>query len=147
MCTGNTEVAVVLMPTIRMLSLPTALFHSPPLCVCVRVCETTLQVPAASSSLVTGCTLSNVSSLQTRKLSEETGFHWCTALWWQNSTNTAECCGAAGSCTARESTPKRDPMCVDDEGGEVEETYLVQSLKSSLQGLCSSLSRHPATTS
>lgn len=27
------------------------------------------------------------------------------------------------------------------------EAYLVQSLKSSLQGLCSSLSRHPATTS
>lgn len=32
-------------------------------------------------------------------------------------------------------------------GGQNADTYLVQSSKSSLHGLCSSLSRHPATTS
>lgn len=57
---ANTEVAVVFMPAIRMLSLPTALFHLAQLCVricecvCVSVCSTAFQVPAASSSAVTG---------------------------------------------------------------------------------------------
>lgn len=32
---GNTEVAVVLVPAVRMLAVPTALFHLPPLCVSV----------------------------------------------------------------------------------------------------------------
>lgn len=60
-CMGNTEVTVVFMPAVRMLSLPTTLFHSPPLCFCllVYVCQHIIlhsEVPAASASLVTGRT-------------------------------------------------------------------------------------------
>lgn len=56
-CIGNTEVTVVFVPAVRMLSLPTALFHSPPLCFCllVYVCRHIMllsEVPAASASLV-----------------------------------------------------------------------------------------------
>jgi len=59
-CVRNTEVAVVFMPAIRMLSLPTALFHLTPtcvrVCVCVHMCNTALDVPAVSSSAAAGHT-------------------------------------------------------------------------------------------
>lgn len=93
------------------------------LCVCVR--NTALQVPAASSSLVTWCTSPHSLQTHTRFLKEQDSIG-AAALWWPdsiilNNRNTKSICWR--------------------------ETYLVQSLKRSLHGLCSSLSRHPATTS
>lgn len=60
-CMGNTEVTVVFMPAVRMLPLPTALFHSPPLCFCllVYVFQHIIlhsEEPAALASLVPGRT-------------------------------------------------------------------------------------------
>lgn len=58
-CMGNTEATVVFMPAARMLSLPTALFHSLPRCFCllVYVCRHIIphsEAPAASASPLTG---------------------------------------------------------------------------------------------
>lgn len=124
--------------------------------VCVSVCSTAFQVPAASSSAVTG---SNGPHTHTFFLSLKillVPTLRCLLPWQKNNHNNyiflkkeinqcikfhlnfpSTACLHEGCANKR--TNKRSKLDL--------KTYLVQSLKSSLHGLCSNLSRHPATTS
>lgn len=125
--TRKTEVTVVSMPAVRMLSLPSAAF--------VRACLRVLHNPR--------CQLS-------RHYQRRDG-----AARTQTVPN-----GAAGFVRRRQQTMaevsrkqslqvfllRASPIAAGG-GGLSFKTYLVQSLKSSLHGLCSRLSRHRAITS
>lgn len=88
---------------------------------CVCVCDFAHQVSAASSSLLTGFVHTQIANTNTLS----------------GGTRPFCCC-----CTLMAELNQNRKRCQRER-----ETYLVQSLKSSLHGLCSSFSRHPATIS